>query len=164
MMGDEEKETEPELPGEDDKESRSPALRAFERRSFIGDTYFLFQSWPAWFVSPVEKLIAPVSRIYIGDTEGNIIFQRDVVMTGLLDLIDELSGTIETDIAIASEMPKGFYLSIPGTTQDFVKRLKAIEERLATIVKKIEETKIVKGSESSETEKSGEPAGPVADS
>jgi hypothetical protein len=136
------KSTEPNV--ETEPEDISPEQEKFEDAASIGDTYFLYESWSAWSINPETKRIAPVTRIYIGDLKGNVVFERSVVLTGVLDLISELTNTLENEIDKIGKLP-GFALHIPHTTTHFMETLGEVEATVKRVQSALEKGKFLVG-------------------
>jgi hypothetical protein len=77
----------------------------FGHAAAIGDTFFFFDYWSAWSVLPERKRIAPVTRIYIGDERGNVVFERPVVFNALTTLILNFSTALQYEVEKLAQMP-----------------------------------------------------------
>jgi hypothetical protein len=130
----------------DDDEGSTPGSIKFEAATSIGDVYFQYSSWSAWSISPDIKRIAPITRVSIGDLDGNILFDRSVVITGLADLLSEISNTLELELTKLTKMPD-YVFHIPGTSAAFIENIEATESCLTQIKEMIKSTKLLQGQE-----------------
>ena len=101
----------------------------FDRQQDFGDIAYLYQSVTAWSVNPRAGFIAPITRIAVADLDGNLLFQRSVVLTGIADLVHELSRTLHIELTKLSEM-KDLKVSIPGHPKLMMDNLRAIQDRI----------------------------------
>jgi hypothetical protein len=98
------------------------AYEEFRERASIGDVQFLVRIWPAWIISPKLKEVVPVSRVYVGDMSGNLLFSRPVVLSGLIDLMYEFAQGLLSDVSRLNDL--GYNLDMPVYAADVRERLK----------------------------------------
>jgi len=123
-----------------DKKKREEEWRTlmdkFDRAVPIGDPFLLFQSWSAWSVLPEKKRVALISRVVLGDDKANILFDRNVSLSGLADLLREIANMCLSEITKSSKMPE-FKIDIPGP-ENMVKNLKRANESISAAIKIID--------------------------
>lgn len=127
---------------EKNKPSQNPDLhfKEFERDSKLADTGFVAQSWPAWFVMPTEKLIAPISRLYIGSVDGETLFKRNVALGGLLDLAAEILNSASVQVDMLNDM-NDFGIFVPEEKTemlDLIGNLKKKVDKIEEGIQKLE--------------------------
>lgn len=125
------------------------AIEKFSRRADIGDVAFLYRSWMAWSVLPKNKTIAPVTRIIIGDLEGNVLFDRPVVLTGVADLLNELAQTLDREV-IRAEGMSDFRLNIPGEATMVLDNLKSAQAHIGNALSLLGKSGVFKDDTASE--------------
>ena len=105
--------SEPTEDGETE-EDVSPIISAFRRKATAGIFQFLFEDYPSWMVFGNAKAIAPFCRIIIGDDDdGTVLLDKNVLITGMLHLIDDLTRSVISNVHLATEL-KGFVFPVPG--------------------------------------------------
>lgn len=120
--------------------------KKFNEHTDLGDTYYLYQSWSAWSVIPTRKTIAPVSRIVVGDAYGNVVFNRSVVLTAVVDLMNELAGTFLNEVTKARDM-SGFALNLPKEPAAMLDDLRSVSERISAALEILEHSDLLKAAE-----------------
>ena len=121
-------------PGIDQHEAEiDRSISAFNRKATVGVVNLLYEDYPAWIVYGKDKTIAPFCRIIVGDDDdGAVLMDKNVLVTGILHFISDLTRTVSTNIEIALDLP-GFVLDVPGGTPHVLELLTDIEERLGRI-------------------------------
>lgn len=122
------------------------AEKKFDDATELGHSAFFYNSWAAWSVVPKQKRIAPIIRVVFGDLAGNVLFDRPVVLTGVADLLNELSYTFLDQVTRASEFT-GYSLDIPGEPSTMVKNLREAAERISAALDLLDKTDLFKTSE-----------------
>ncbi len=112
----------------DDKDADA-AVAKFEKATEVGDQFFFYDSWPAWIVHSNKKFVGPITHVSLGDYQGNVVFERNLVLTAFAYLIVELTNTLNYEATNLSKM-SGFNIEIPGTRSDFLKMLVDAEAHL----------------------------------
>jgi hypothetical protein len=113
--------------GGEDKQWQE-VLKKFDEQGTLGDAAFLYQSWSAWALHPKVKRILPISRIMLGDKKGDVIFDRSVLLTGIADLVEELTNTFFREVEKASGM-SGYTIEVgePDLMLDDLKKVRDSE-------------------------------------
>lgn len=114
---------------------------AFEDEAQIGDLYFLVKSWPAWFVNPTNKGIAPITRLYVGDSRGRLIFSRNVTLGGMFDLSLEVMRTTTAQVELLADM-KEFHIYVPEKKDQYLKMIENMNELLKIIKETFEKIEV----------------------
>jgi hypothetical protein len=139
-MSDQQLPAEPAVGDQDDSDNQ--ILEAFRRKSYFGVYHFLFDAWQAWMINTERRSIAPLCRIVIGDEDdGSVLIDKNVLITGLLHLADDLTSTVAFNIRRASELP-GMVLDVPGGEPHVIELIDDIEGSLKEIRELIEKKKI----------------------
>jgi hypothetical protein len=127
------------------EEAESVAVnKKFEDSTQLGDQAFLYSSWSAWALDPKRKTIAPIVRIVLGDLmSGNVVFDRSVVLTGVADLLNELSHTFLNEIARASDVT-GYSLDLPNEPEVILKDLREAHERISVALDLLNKSDLLK--------------------
>jgi hypothetical protein len=105
------------------------AEKDFKAESSIGDTSYFYSAWSSWLIRPDKEIVVPVVRVILGDSQGNVVFKRSVVLTGILFLIVQLAETLLTELHRAKGL-KGMTLDLPGNNDSFVKLITRAESAL----------------------------------
>jgi hypothetical protein len=117
----------------DDEGEYSSIVDAFSRKSSVGVYQFLFDFWPAWMVDGQRKSISPLCRIILGDDDdGSIVLDKNVLLTGILHLIEDLTRAVAVNTKRAAELP-GFSMSVPGGES----HVRGIIDRIESILKDV---------------------------
>lgn len=109
----------------------------FSHAAALGDTFLFFDYWSAWSVIPEKKRIAPVTRIYIGDEQGNVVFERPVVFNALADLVVNFSIALRYEVDKLVQMP-GYKFHTPQSPADLFANLQKAEEALKAVRDQLE--------------------------
>lgn len=131
-----------EQPGPDDEADAvnveyENARHHFSHAAAIGDTFLFFDYWSAWSVLPEKMRIAPVTRIYIGDEQGNVVFERPVVFNALATLILNFSTALQYEVDKLAQMP-GYKFHTLKTPEDIFAELRKAEEVLKSAREQME--------------------------
>jgi hypothetical protein len=127
------------------EEAEATAInKKFEDSTQLGDQAFLYSSWSAWALNPKRKTIAPIVRIVLGDlVSGNVVFDRSVVLTGVADLLNELSHTFLNEVARASEIT-GYSFDLPSEPELILKDLREAQERISVTLDLLNKSDLLK--------------------
>ena len=137
--------SDPQVPTESNQDEPDPRFLAFRRKSSIGVYHFFFDFWPAWMVDGEAKDIAPFCRIIIGDDDdGSVLIDKNVLLTGLLHLISDLTNTVEFNIERALKLP-GLTMSVPGGKPHVLELIDDIEDSFKDIREMIESNRVIAG-------------------
>lgn len=98
----------------------------------IADFGYYVYTWPAWFVMPEVKRYVPVIRLAIGDLDGNILLKRESMLTGIVDLIDELASSLQKDFSFIKDF-EGFAVEQPQSKEGFIEDLDGLIDRFSKI-------------------------------
>jgi hypothetical protein len=128
----------PDVSAQKESPEKVAARAAFSSASTISDVELLFASWPS-FVGPLfeQKSIAPICRIYVGDQQGKVIFERNLVVSTAARLTEELLLSIAQSVDLGKEYP--FPLDIPVRKKEFVQcleRISKLSAHVASLAKK----------------------------
>jgi hypothetical protein len=134
----------PDTTSPEDKEWLA-AEKKFEDSTQLGDSAFMYSSWPAWSMVPSEKRLAPIVRIVFGDLSGNVLFDRAVILTGVADLLSELSYTFLDQVTRASELT-GFSFDVPGDPATMLNNLNRATEQISAALELLNKTDLIKNS------------------
>jgi len=97
---------------------------------------------PAWIVLPDSRKIVPISRVAIGDITGNVIFNRHIVIDGLVDLVNEVASAIDATATTAVKM-EGFVFDIPSSRKRLLSEIESAEKLLARARVKLAESNLL---------------------
>jgi hypothetical protein len=132
---------------ERDDHDDDDVVEAFVRKSTVGVYQFLFEFWPAWMVNGKRKKIAPLCRIVVGDDDdGSVLLDKNVMITGLLHLVADLTRAVSVNIGNAEGMPE-YTMEVPGGMPHVLELLGHIEDVLKDIRHKTESRPIFVGFE-----------------
>ncbi len=132
------------------------ARRKFNEATTIGDVQVFFRAWQSWLIWPDRKMVAPVSRVYIGDSLGNVVFNRSLVLSTMADLISDLTQVIQSDVKDITEM-SGYKLSLPGERTEMLVTLREAREGISQILDTLEKNDLIRGTSDVEEETSAKP-------
>jgi hypothetical protein len=119
-------------------------LQKFEDSTQLGDQAFLYSSWSAWSLNPKRKTIAPIVRIVLGDMmNGNVVFDRSVVLTAIADLLDELSHTFLNEVARANDVT-GYSFDLPTEPEVMLKDLRQAHQRISVALELLDKSSLFK--------------------
>jgi hypothetical protein len=132
----------PDQSTEGDNDDHDVALEAFSRKASAGVYNFLYDYWPTWMIDVEGKRIAPLCRILIGDDDdGQILLDKNVLLTGILHLASKLTATATANIWRASKMD-GYLLHVPGGEPHVREIIDELESSLKQIRKIIDNNKM----------------------
>lgn len=151
---------EPSTSTEDDEEI-DEIVEKFGEASSIADINVLLRVWPAWIVNHSRKTIAPVLRVYLGDDEGNVVYNRPVVLSAVADLARGLLRVVAGEIVNASAM-SGYQLSLPGEAKDFLETLREVQVLASDALKTLENSNLLPDA-STNTQSAPSPSSPTSE-
>lgn len=135
-----------------DDEYAAANFAHFDHRSSFSDVEYHVRSWPAWFVSGDDKIIAPVVRFYVADDKGRLIFERNTVVTALLDLTFELSEVMKSQAVFLSAM-EGYRLVLPRDKDAHLRAISLIRQNLEHVERVLGEFEFARPEDSQEGER-----------
>jgi hypothetical protein len=108
------------------------ANQRFSDATATGDPYYFVQTWPAWMLDTKNKTVVPIDRVYIGNTSGNLVFDRPVLYTGVIDLIDELAGIAARTTKNLKGL-EGYVIDLPFSRRYILERIQTIKDLVVQI-------------------------------
>jgi len=103
----------------------------FRQATHIGDLFYFVRTWPAFFIRPESREVAPVLRVYIGDMSGKLVFERNMVITGAIDLANDLLSSVASDVEGLQKLEMSAIL--PVSKEETMKMLTDIEKSVTRL-------------------------------
>lgn len=126
----------------EDSEPEMEHYGKFEAATKIAEVGFQYEYWPAWVMTPREEIIAPIVRFYIGDSDDNILFKENVLLSALIEMTQEINNAILYNLSLLNGY-KTHSIHLPSTKEEIIAQIGDIEAQLKEIKDYLSNQKIV---------------------